>query len=173
MIDIFFANPGAAASLRQAGIGTRVLNFERNLAVGDIAADEDEPLLLKEPALGGEPLRLWLSERPEEMCGLYWLAHWLYKWEAGAAEVSAVKLPWFVELPDGVAAVYAHWGEVLPEKEVWQQYAARAQKLPANFMLGCALDWQELQKQNAPRRIRLDGCLISAGEDFYADLFKK
>lgn len=168
MVDIVFAKSRAALhSLRRALPDSWFFCVERNFAEGDIAADNDEPQELKELVLTGKPLRLWLSSKPEEMCGFYWLLHWLYKWQACGAEVSAVRTPWFEERPDGTVVIYEHWGEAVLKPEIWRHYAAQAQKLPANFILGAALEWQDLQKQNAPLRVMLDGHLFSVAADFY------
>ncbi len=166
MIDVFFADPGAVASLRQSGFSSQVFCIERDFSAGQIADDDDPPRFLLEQAAAGESLRLWLNNSATEMCGFYWLLHWLYLEKLVQAEVSAVRLPWFVERPDGVVVINNRWGELLPDKEIWQFYAAKAQKLPANFILGCALDWRDLQRENALLRIMLDGRLLGVAENY-------
>lgn len=147
MIDIFFADPSAAASLRQTRLAEQVYCLERDFSQGDIAADDDAPQALLAQIAAGEPLRLWLNNKATDMCGFYWLLHWLYLEKLVPAEVSVVRLPWFEERPDGVVVIAGHWGETLPERAVWQHYFALAQKLPANFILGAALAWQDMQRK--------------------------
>ncbi|WP_083842166.1 DUF1835 domain-containing protein [Desulfosporosinus youngiae] len=48
---------------------------------------------VQERAVAGESLRIWYSNRPDEMCGLYWFMEQLNQWKVPGKQVSIVKLP--------------------------------------------------------------------------------
>lgn len=173
-MNIFFNDPTAAAVFREAGVPTsQIFCLEQDLSLGDIAAVE-EPAALQEAVQAGEPLLLWLGQRPADICGLHWLAFWLEKWQACDAAVSAVWLPRFEERPDGVVVISIHWGETLVlEPMVWPQYAARAERLPANFIRGCAWHWRDLQQENTPLRAVVNGQLVGVAADFYDNFVRQ
>ncbi len=165
-MNIFFYDPTAAACLREAGLpASQIFCLEQDLSVGDIAA-QAEPVELLKAVQAGEPLLLWLSQRPVDICGLHWLAFWLETWQVCDATVSAVWLPRFEERPDGVVLISTHWGEMLLANNCFQ-YAAQAERLPANFIRGCAWHWRDLQQENAPLRAVVNGRLVGVAADFY------
>lgn len=172
MINIFFNDQTAAICLRQAGVPAgQIFCLEQDLSVGDIAAVE-EPAALQEAVQAGKSLLLWLGQHPADICGLHWLAFWLEKWQACDAAVSAVWLPRFEERPDGVVVISNHWGEMLLENN-WFQYAAQAERLPANFIRGCAWHWRDLQQDNAPLRAVVNGQLVGVAADFYDNFVRQ
>ncbi len=165
-MHIFFNDPTAAACLREAGIPvSQIFCLEQDLSVGNIAGTE-EPLELLAAVQADEPLLLWLGQRPVDICGLHWLAFWLEKWQTCYVAISVVWLPRFEERPNGVVIVSTHWGEMLLANS-WSQYAAQAERLPANFIRDCAWHWQDLQLQNTPLRTVVNGQLLGVAADFY------
>ena len=65
-----------------------------------------------ERSAAGEPVRLWYSDQPDELCGFYWLLARLDGLEQCGA-VSAVKLPRW-DQRDNSVVTYTAWGDVPP-----------------------------------------------------------
>lgn len=168
VLNVFFADPTAAVCLQAAGAA--VYHIERDFSVGDIAGDADEPLPLRASLEAGEALRLWCGRRPEDICGLYMLLNCLHKWQTVEADVRLVTLPFWEERPGGVVVISRYWGEKVLAKAAWREYAATEMKLPPSFIIGCALLWRDLQRENAPQRALVDWHLLSVAEDFYDNL---
>jgi len=115
----------------------------------------------------GESLRIWYSNQPDEMCGLYWFMEQLNQWKAHLKQVSIVKLPEWEADEKGNIVRKSGWGEVAPGE--WHRYLALQKPVLPVFEQSCASHWQELQRENAPLRATLNGQLISAPETLYDD----
>lgn len=120
---------------------------------------------LLEHAGKGEPIRVWASHNPDEICGAYWLMEQLRPIGFENLSVTLVKLPDFEEKPNGTVVQYTGWGEIEPYE--WGKMAALGNKLPTNFIRAMANHWKQLQKENAPLRASLNGRLVSAPETLY------
>lgn len=113
----------------------------------------------------GESLRVWYSNQPDEMCGLYWFMGQLNQWKVHSRQVSIVKLPEWEADEKGNIVQKSGWGEVAPGE--WHRYLALQKPVLPVFEQSCASHWQELQRENAPLRATLNGQLISAQETLY------
>lgn len=112
----------------------------------------------------GEPLRIWYSDTPDELCGFYWLMARLE--EAGVqGPVEAIKLPRMACRGDGSVVSWRDWGEMGPGE--WGGFLDLAQPVSAETRHGCRLIWENLQRENAPLRSCLNGRLTSVPADFY------
>lgn len=114
----------------------------------------------------GESLRIWYSNRPDEMCGLYWFMWHLNQWKVCDEQVSIVKLPEWETCEKGIVRK-SSWGEVGPGE--WHKYLALQRTVSTIFIKSCANHWQELQVENAPLRAVLNGQLVSLSEKLYDD----
>ncbi len=112
----------------------------------------------------GEPVRVWYSRQPDDLCGLYWFAAQLSRWAVPAGQVWAVKLPEWVQ-QGGTVVEYTGWGEVEPG--AWGRLVPLQARLPKALVEGIAARWQQLQQENAPLRAVVNGRLCSVPEDFY------
>ncbi|TLM99534.1 DUF1835 domain-containing protein [bacterium] len=129
-------------------------------------SNEDLETVRKRTA-AGESLRLWYSNQPDEMCGLYWFMGQLNQWKVDGGQVSIVRLPeWEIDEKGNIVRK-SGWGEVAPEE--WHRYLSLQKTMPPSFEQSCASHWQELQGENAPLRAMLNGQLISASEKLYDD----
>lgn len=128
-----------------------------------------EALLRRRAA--GEPVRIWFSEQPDELCGLCWLAGRLSGQEAGGGPVSVVKLPRWVERTDGVVVEHLGWGGVSPRE--WKRILPLEQPLCPIPLRAAANRWRELQEENAPLRAVVNGRLSSVAEDFYDSFLRR
>lgn len=122
---------------------------------------------VQERAAAGESLRIWYSNQPDEMCGLYWFMGQLNQWKVHGRQVSIVKLPEWEADEKGNIVQKSGWGEVAPG-ELHRYLALQKPVLPV-FEESCASHWHELQRENTPLRATLNGQLISAPETLYDD----
>lgn len=158
------------------GIGEKRKRALKRLAIPDPRFPEDPAKeawekgrssldAVRKRAVKGEPIRIWASSNPDEMCGLYWLMKQLQPIGFENLNVTLVKLPDFEERPDGVVVQYSGWGEMDPDQ--WGKMAAMGRKLPVNYIRGLAGAWEKLQRENAPLRAVLNGKLVSMPENLY------
>ena len=115
-------------------------------------------------AAQGEAVRIWYSHNPDEMCGFYWL---LSKMKAAATSgpIYAVKLPEWEYTSEDTLCTYTGWGEIEPR--AWVRYLSLQQEVKSPLLTACSMYWAQLQKENAPLRIYLNGRLQSAPETIY------
>ncbi len=123
--------------------------------------------MVRERAVAGESLRIWYSNQPDEMCGLYWFMGLLNQWNVHDGQVSIVKLPeWEADEKENIVRK-SSWGEVAPEE--WHRYLVLQKPVLPVFRQGCASHWQELQGENTPLRAILNGQLVSTSQKLYDD----
>ena len=115
-------------------------------------------------SVAGETVRVWYSQQPDELCGMYFLLERLES--AGATgPVSLVKLPQWEERSDGTLVHRIGWGEVGPGE--WGRLAAAAytpSPVRRHFFANC---WRDLRWKNAPLRAVVNGQLMGVPVDFY------
>lgn len=116
-------------------------------------------------AASGEPLRIWYSNQPDELCGLYWLMTQLNQPENVCSPVYLVKLPEWEDIEGGNMVRKTSWGETGPGE--WHRYLPLQKTASKVFRQSCASHWSTLQKENAPLRAMLNGQLVSAPETLY------
>ena len=119
---------------------------------------------LIERFIGGEEIRIWYSDNPDELCGMCWLMNQIQPLSCKTA-VYLVKLPAWEYENDGTVIARQAWGEIDPCK--WERYTAIQEKVSSAFISACAMQWKQLQIENAPLRVMLNGRLQSAPEDIY------
>lgn len=112
----------------------------------------------------GEEIRVWYSHQPDELCGMYWLMAQLEPLGSKAA-IYLVKLPSWQYGSEGDVFVRNAWGEVAPGE--WGKYIPLQQQARPAFLTACAAKWRQLQKENAPLRVVINGRIHSVSEDFY------
>ena len=122
-----------------------------------------------ERSAAGEPVRLWYSDQPDELCGFYWLLARLDGLEQCGA-VSAVKLPRW-DQRDNSVVTYTAWGDVPPGE--WSRFLPLEQPISPILRRACANRWRELQEENAPLRAVLNGVLAGVPEDFYDSFIRR
>lgn len=115
-------------------------------------------------AARGEALRIWYSHNPDDMCGFHWLLALLRKIPTRGA-VYTVRLPEWEYIDRDTLCSYVGWGEIAAGQ--WGRYLALQQQAQPALFSACAAHWQQLQKENAPLRIFLNGRLQSAPETIY------
>lgn len=108
----------------------------------------------------GEPIRLWYSHIPDEMCGFY---HILSILPTGA-DIRAVRLPEYTE-EGNTLSTHSGWGDVFPDE--FADFLKYEEKLSENAHRMYRFRWKQLVQENAPLRAVVNGSVISAGEDLY------
>lgn len=116
-------------------------------------------------AAEGEPLRIWYSDQPDEMCGLYWFMEQISRWKMRSREVLVVKFPDWDADESKMIPRKSGWGDVAPEE--WHRYLSLQRPAPSAFQQSCTSRWRELQRENAPLRAVLNGQLSSVPETLY------
>lgn len=112
----------------------------------------------------GEPVRIWYSCNPDELCGMYWLMAQLRPLKCRTA-IYLVRLPVWEYRKDHAVISRNGWGDV--DCSEWETYLSMQEEVqPAAFSY-CSMEWQRLREENAPLRVMLNGKLQSAPEDIY------
>ncbi len=101
---------------------------------------------LKEGAKAGQPIRVWVSQNPEELCAFHWLMERL---EPFSPQVDVVWLP---PLLQGDAGAFAPtgWGEVPPW--LWGALSQKTEALGPWQVAAFSRKWKALKRENAPLR---------------------
>ncbi len=145
----------------------RALRFLFDCPEGEAAARElmeanraDRDRLLA-AAAQGEPVRIWYSEAPGEMCGLLHAASLL---EGLPCPMLAVRLPRVVPMPDGWKE-YHCWNDAMPGE--FADFADGQRLLDDTERRALVAHWRQLARENAPLRAVLNGGVRSVPETFY------
>lgn len=109
-------------------------------------------------------LRIWYSNQPDEICGLYWFLNLLESWEQSSIKVVLVKLPEW-EMEEETIIRHSSWGEIEPGK--WHSYLSLQKAMPQPLLRAISARWSELQKENKPLRAVVNGRLQSVPDNFY------
>ena len=125
----------------------------------------DNLKILRDRALTGEPMRIWYSNHPDELCGLFWFLTQIHQFGYVKNQISLIRLPDWETDADGQTVWRAGWGEIAVGE--WHLYTSLEQKMPPSFCDSCAAQWRLLQLENAPLRAVLNGQLVSVPETIY------
>lgn len=109
----------------------------------------------------GETARIWYSQSPYALCGLYFLCHWLRNCQN---PVHVVELPRY-RIKENTLISYQGWGEVCPEE--FALFLSCEKELSFVERRLYTSRWGELVQENAPLRASVNGRLVSAEGDFY------
>lgn len=109
----------------------------------------------------GEPLRLWYSDNPNELCGFYHLMSQV----SDNCSITAVKLPQTEQLADGTVVTHMTWGEIEPGQ--FHRYLPLEEPVSPEMRRFYRNSWQNLCQENAPVRAVLNGRLTGVGADAY------
>lgn len=124
-------------------------NDEGRQAAEEISQRANEDLkTIHERTAAGEALRIWYSNQPDEMCGLYWIMGQLNQWNVDDVQVSIVKIPDWEANEKGNIVQRNGWAGVAPEE--WHRCLALQKTVPPLFIQDCAAHWQELQAECSP-----------------------
>lgn len=145
--------------------------LEKLCAASGAPADEAEKLVeyakaywqfLEKRADQETPIRIWVSEQPNEACGLVWLLSKLDEIDY-TGEITVVPMPAWEYNEYGEVDRKNGWGET----EEWGSYVSFRQTINKAFRSGCVEKWKAMQQENAPLRGMLNGRLTGLGADVY------
>ena len=117
-----------------------------------------------ELAAKGASFRIWYSDLPYALCGLYFVCHALQRVNCG---IYTVKLPELVVTGESIVQ-YRDWSEVGADELL--RFTDKQHLLTPEEIRFYAGIWSELMEQNGPLRVTLNGKVVTAGEDFYDSL---
>lgn len=142
-------------------------NDQGHQAAEEMLRGANENLIaVQKRAAEGEPLRIWYSDQPDEMCGFYWFMEQMSHWKMHSdREVMIVKLPDWDADESKLILRKGGWGEVAPEE--WHRCLPLQRTAPSAFQQSCTSRWRELQRESAPLRAVLNGQLSSVPETLY------
>ena len=107
-----------------------------------------------------EPVRIWYSHHPDELCGLFHILTCLPE----NADIRVVELPEY-EVRDNEILHYSGWGDIEPTDLGRFQALERPLTDPERrYFINL---WRELRTENGPLRAVVNGKLCSVGADFY------
>lgn len=151
---------GGLGSVRKAVLRELLSIWDASMAIdqAEAAVNRTAKTLtrLQEAHQAGEPLRIWYSGQPDELCGLHWLL-------AKLQPLRSTAPIYLVELPSRERA--SSWGGAAPGD--YGRYASLQVPLSPTLLDACAKRWQRLSQENAPLRVNLNGRLQSVNIDFY------
>lgn len=116
----------------------------------------------------GEPIRIWYSNCPYSLCGLYYLCNILRNY---SNDIFVVKLPEYLQTEKSTITKYSNWGEVSAEE--FSQFLVYEKKMTMFERGMFGNQWTELVEDNSPLRAVINGNLIGVPEDFYDFLIRK
>lgn len=113
----------------------------------------------------GEDLRIWYSNHPDELCGLYWFITQLSPIIEDSGKIFLIKLPDWETDEKGHTKRKVSLGEVAPGE--WSKYLKFQEILPPRDCKFLKSKWQTLQMENASLRAVLNGQLMSVSDTIY------
>ncbi len=118
-----------------------------------------------------DEVRVWYSDNPDDMCGLYWFVSEMKKRNIKPENLYIVKLPQYEYTKNNTINSYFSWSEVHPDK--WHKYIELQEKTQDVFYTHCSMAWAKLQKENSKLRAVLNGNLHSVSQDIYDSFIYK
>jgi len=119
----------------------------------------------------GESVRIWYSNQPDELCGMYWFMAQINKLELQSGQVILIALPDWEFDENGNVLIQSGWGGV--RLGDWYRHLDLQRVATSAFCKGCAAHWERLQQENAPLRAMLNGRLVSAPETLYDEFISR
>lgn len=115
---------------------------------------------IRRSTAAGEPIRVWYSDQPDEICGFYHLMSLL----DDSADIRVIKLPEY-EINGNTLISHSGWGDVDPGR--FGAYLSLEQKLPPQARQYYAHQWRALRQDRGQLRAVINGRLQTVGPDFY------
>lgn len=113
-------------------------------------------------AASGEPIRIWYSGKPCDLCGLCWLLDRLGR--QGEPDLRVLRLPETV-WKGNTLVHYFGWSEVAPEE--FRDFLPLEEQLLPVAVRAAGTTWQQLQQENSVLRAVVNGRLVSVPAAFY------
>lgn len=114
-----------------------------------------------------EKVRIWYSNYPDELCGMYWFMSQINQLDLQNGQVILVQLPELETDENGNVVRQCGWGGV--KLGDWHSHLKLQEEVSPMFCKACADHWQRLQVENSPLRAIINGRLVSVPETLYDD----
>ena len=114
----------------------------------------------------GGQVRIWYSDQPDEMCGMYWFLAQLEQQRMPAGRIVLVS-------PEDRNSELCHLGWGAAEHGEWGKHLSSQKNISQEFLTDIACRWKKLQDERAALRAVVDGKLCSVPEDFYDPFIQK
>lgn len=125
---------------------------------------------LLERAEQGEPVRIWYSDQPDEMCGMLWFLSELKRRIKNIPTVLLLKLPTVYQVENAIVSSCG-WGGVDPE---WlHMFLPLAQKVTPEYLSYADLEWKRLQGEQMPLRVVLNHSVQGVPMNFYDSFLER
>ena len=112
----------------------------------------------------GEHVRIWYTEVPDEVCGLYWFLDLLSHISVSDDQVRLVRIP-KVFMQQNNAVEYNHSGEIPVEE--WYKLVPLEEKLKYKDLQLYQWYWRDLNPNDKQLCVLLNGRLLCVNADFY------
>ena len=122
-------------------------------------------------AKSGEPIRVWHSNNPDEACGVCWFMAMLRPYKDEIGEIFQVKLPEVTQTGGNTLVSNMAWGGVSPED--WSSFITYQTPLTPLLVSYYSNIWRDLQAENSPLRVVLNGKLVSVSIGIYDDFINR
>ncbi|MGB8454241.1 MAG: DUF3658 domain-containing protein [Anaerocolumna sp.] len=116
----------------------------------------------------GESIRIWCSNKPYSLCGLYFLCNHLKEYPTN---ITVIKLPEHIQTTENIITEYCHWGEISPNE--FSKFLIYEKTLTPYERKIFDNQWAELVEDNSPLRTVVNGQLIGVPIDFYDFIIEK
>ncbi|QUH28147.1 DUF3658 domain-containing protein [Vallitalea guaymasensis] len=124
--------------------------------------------ILIDSAQRGEDIRIWYSNAPCSICGLYFVMAQIENFQC---RVTGIKLPAIVQNDNGKIIEYLSWGELRAEKFCeFLHLESEISQIERQLMVA---KWRKLEDENATLRVVINGKLTSVPSDFYDYYIRK
>jgi Protein of unknown function./Domain of unknown function (DUF1835). len=123
---------------------------------------------LRSFAAENHEFRIWYSDAPYSLCGLYFACNLLNNYHS---RVSIIKLPDYIQLSENEMQFFSSWGEVEPGK--FYRFLPLEVSLSTCELNFFSSKWNELSDDNSSLRAVVNGKVIGVPEDFYDHIIKK
>lgn len=123
---------------------------------------------LMQAAGQGEQIRVWWTDTPADICGLYWLMHELRE---TPCRIDGIHVPMIQPMHAGSFKTLGTLGESTPED--MRRYMRLSESITQQWRDVYSLYWQRLARENAPLRAMVNGLLRSVPMDFYDSFIRQ
>ncbi len=119
-------------------------------------------------AADGQEFRIWYSDAPYSLCGLYYVCDLLRKF---GCKISIIKLPQYIQLSEDEMQFFSSWGEVEPGR--FYRFLPLEVRLSTCEINCFSSKWLALSEENSPLRAVVNGKVIGVPDDFYDHIIRK
>lgn len=153
-----------------AAIAAQLFPTELPCYLEDVDRSAEAFGALVERAEQGEPIRIWYSDQPDEMCGMLWFLSELKRRMQHLPTVLRLKQPTVYQVGSTMVS-NCGWGGVDPEH--LHVFLPLAQQVTPEYLSYADFEWKRLRREQMPLRVVLNGRVQSVPLDFYDSFLER